>query len=317
MSYATILPDHRIASPARRAAIGPSSPFPVLAAVTGDDMATSTFAVARALATRRGATPNLINVIETDPYVGAEAMSSFAILADQLMDREYRAERERELRHDLGLDHGVASSWPVEIDVGNTATCIARRAHRVGAQLILLGMHHHRALGRVLGADTVHDVVTLADVPVLAVRPSLTGLPRRVVVAVDFSASSVRAAHFARRIMDDTGTIYLVFVDSRRPTSGSRRNEGARWIEDRGIGAAFSELTSQIGAPATMKVVPVLASGSDVVYELKRVCDEITPDLVVVARQRHTPMERLIFGSVTRGLLKHGEWSILAMPASG
>jgi universal stress protein E len=316
MSYATILSEHPIGAPIRHPLLSPSEAFPVLVAVTGDDMAAPTLSVARALAAERGASPSLINVVETDPYIGAETMPCFPMLSGQLLDPGFRETREKELRRDLGLDHGFGSSWPLEIETGNTATCIARKAHRIRARLVLLGMHHHRAIGRMLRADTVHDVVTLADVPVLAVRPSLTGLPARAVVAVDFSSSSLRAVHYTRRLMDQLGTLYLIFVDPRRSTTSTPRTEGSLWIEQKGIEAAFKELTAQIGAPPTMNVVPILTSGADVVYELKRQCGQLQPDLVVVARQHHTPMERLLFGSVTKGLLKHGDWSILAFPAS-
>ena len=162
----------------------------ILVALTDDDRAPATIEVAQSLTDRKGGRPGVVYVIEVSASVPEAAMVSVA-LEDSLRDPRRRAVQEAEMRALLGLDDGDKSGWPFSIEVGNVASVVVRESGLRDAGLILMGLNRHAALGRAIGRDTARQVMSHAEIPVLAARDTLNGLPKRIVVAVDFSRASI------------------------------------------------------------------------------------------------------------------------------
>lgn len=83
---------------------------------------------------------------------------------------------------------------------------------------------------RAVSGDLLRSVVRAARRPVLAVRPELTGLPRKIVVAVDFGEASIDAARMARQLLADDGEIRLLHVatDQRDASAVPEMPRGVR-----------------------------------------------------------------------------------------
>lgn len=289
------------------------APSDVLVAVTDDDLGLAAIGVARALQQRRGASPSLLYVIEIGPSL-PEAAVVAATLEEELRNPRTRAKQEASMRSILHADTGNEAVWPFSIAVGSVATTLVEHARREGAELIVMGLNRHAVIGRVMGKDTVREVMTLGGVPVLAVRQPLMTLPTRVVVAVDFSRASIRAARLARRLIDENGTMHLLFVEPVVPNGSSESTEGMQLIQAKGVDAAFDQLVSELEPARGVKIDTLVRRGGNPSTEITRFCEETGPDLVAVGSQRHGFLDRLLLGSVARSIAADGRWSVLVTP---
>ena len=128
------------------------------------------------------------------------------------------------LQHDLPLRLAqqrarttdvTRDSWPLSIEYGSPGSTIAELADHTQRRLIVLGLHVHRRRDRLLGRETVLQVMQRASCPVLAVESNRRTIPRRTLLAIDFSPSSIAAAAEALRVVGDTGPVYLAHVVPR------------------------------------------------------------------------------------------------------
>ena len=280
----------------------------LLLAITNDDLAPAATAVAAAIQHERNARPSVVYVIEIGPSVPEAAM-----LVGQLDDPQALAREAVGMRPVLHIDQGAAASWPFEIAVGSVAQEVVEAAQREEVDLIVMGLSRHSTVGRAIGNDTVREVMTIGGVPVLAVRPELTALPRRVVIAVDFSRASIRAAQLVRRLVDDNCSVHLLFVESDSPRETTESAEGLQLIRSRGVDDAFAELIRTLDAPPGMTIAANVRQGKPVA-EITRFCEEIAPDLVAVGSQHHRFFDRLLLGSVGKAIAGDGRWSVLVTP---
>jgi nucleotide-binding universal stress UspA family protein len=295
-----------------RDAAARSGAFDVLLALTDDKLADSAVAVTRALTDRRGATPNALYVIEVGVSVPEAAIVVVSIEED-LQDPRIREQQTLAMRKTLRLDRGPEAAWPLTLAVGNVARVVVEHAERAGSGMIVLGLNRHGAAGRAMGRDTVRGVMAISTVPVLAVRPELTDLPKRVVVPVDFSRASVRAAHLARRIVDEHGTIHLLFVEPSKSQVKTEREEAFEQVHARGVEAAFSQLIAELWPSVGVTINAVVRRGSPVA-EITRFAEECDADLVAIGSQRHPFLDRLLLGSVAKAVAADARWSVLVTP---
>ena len=287
--------------------------FGVLVALTNDERAAAATEVARALRERRSATPYVVYVIEIGASIPEAAMVAVALEAE-LRDPERRAVQEAEMKSVLHLDTGDTAKWPFSIEVGSVASGVVEQAQNRGAELILMGLNRHAALGRAIGRDTVREVMAMGGIPVLAVRDTLTGLPKRIVVAVDFSRASIRAAKLARRLVDDGGEMQLLFVEPGLLDAGAESAEGLRLIQNKGVEAAFSELLAELEGDGTVRISTSVLKGGSPPAEIMKFCENSRPDLIAVGSQRHRFLDRLLLGSTARAIAADGRWSVLITP---
>lgn len=293
--------------------VPPGPGISILVALTDDDRAPATIEVAQALTDRRGGKPRVLYVIEISASVPEAAMVAVA-LEDALRDPQRRAVQEAEMRTLLGLDGDDKSSWPFSIEVGNVASVVVHESRIRGAGLILMGLNRHAALGRAIGRDTARQVMSHAEVPVLAVRDTLHGLPKRVVVAVDFSRASIRAARLARRLMDDSGEMLLLFIESGLLAGDTESSEGLQLIRDRGVEAAFNELIEDLNSDAPVSISTTVLKGGNPSERILRFCEDSDPDLIAMGSQQHRFLDRLLLGSTARAVAADGRWSVLVTP---
>jgi nucleotide-binding universal stress UspA family protein len=284
----------------------------VLLALDDDKLADSAVAVTLALEERRGATPSVLYVIEIGTSV-PEAAMVITSLDQELQDPRTRDQQTLAMRKTLHLDRGAVAAWALTLAVGNVARLVVEQAEGTGVRMIVLGLNRHGTTGRVLGRDTVRGVMEASSVPVLAVRPELTGLPKRVVVPVDFSRASVRAAQLARSIVDEHGTMHLLFVEPSKSQVRTESEEAFNQIHTRGVEAAFKQLVAELLPSVGVTINTVVRQGSPVT-EITRLAEECDADLIAIGSQRHPFLDRLLLGSVARTIAADGRWSVLVTP---
>ena len=272
------------------------------------DASPAAFAATRltaALAVRWGVTARVCTVVPPPPLALDPAGVSVA----------YAPSIEEELRLEVGNQlHAVSESlgWARETAVGAPAVEIVRLAAVHGADLIVLGLRPHAFLDRVFRDETALSVMRHASEPVLAVTPTLTRLPRRIAVAIDFSRASIAAARAALTLLDDGGSLLLVYVEPPAEPR-SPEAEGFTTIYTQGVAAAFSRLRQDLTLRSAARIETVILHGG-VAPELLSFAHRAEIDVLAVGSQRHSITKRAFVGSVTTALARAASCSLLVIP---
>ena len=268
---------------------------PIIIATDGTPESDSAIAVAQLLAVRTGAPLRLVSALE--PVI-IQTFDMGTVPTDPSMLGPRRAML-RELIHDQ-LRRLLSANAGVQVTVldGIAAQVLARTAHDWHARVLVLGRGRHGLIDRLMLGETVLRTLQLADVPVLAAEPGISELPKRVLIATDFSPYSVYAARVALSLVDPGATIYLAHVAPRT----DRHEE------------EFERVRREIGAEG-MTVQSVMLSGSPgrALVDFATISNV---DLVVSGTHGYGFFNRLVLGSVATQLVRGAPCSLLVVPGS-
>jgi len=288
----------------------PATSFKLLLAIENDDNAPAAIRVTDAL-TARGAVPSVIRAAEVmSPVPGTP--DSMVFFAEAVLGEDFHEGEVRSLRALISTTTGRAQPWPVKSVTGDPALCITEEAEAQDSELLVMGIHQHGAFEQAIGENTATRVMGRVAIPVLGVRPALSGLPRRIMVATDFGNASREAAHLAANLADPGGCVILVHASLPTPIV-EEGDEGAALVQREGIEHAFLQLAAEISEGKSIRVETVSRTG-DAGAQLMAAAALTSPDLIAIASQRHHLITRLILGSVTRKLVREGSWPILITP---
>ena len=233
-----------------------------------------------------------------------------AVVGETALRGEQR-QRQLELRRYLADRTGTRRPWPVRVALGTPANAILDAAR--GADLVIMGLRRERLIERIIHDATTPHVVRESAVPVLAVTPDLGGMPRTVVVAVDFSPESNAAARLACTLFTGCARLVLVHIESDFDAAIANLDEITRMVREDGWAGAFQRLLDTLPLPAGAKMETVVVRGT-VPKTLIAFAKRRGADVLVVARQRHDLAERVLVGTVTAGLVRRAPCSLLITP---
>jgi nucleotide-binding universal stress UspA family protein len=288
----------------------PGTSFKLLLAIENDDNARAAIRVTDAL-TARGAVPTVVRATEVMvPTAGTP--DSMMFYAEAVLGEDFHEAQVHSLRALIESTIGHDRQWPVKSLTGDPALCITEEAEAQNSELLVMGIHQHGAFEQAIGDNTATRVMGRAAVPVLGVRPALSGLPRRIMVPTDFGDASREAAHLAANLADPGGCVVLVHASLPTPLI-EEGDEGAALIQREGIEHAFLHLTDEISEGKSIRVETVSRTGG-AIAQLMAAAALISPDLITIASQRHNLITRLILGSVTRKIVREGSWPMLITP---
>jgi nucleotide-binding universal stress UspA family protein len=204
-----------------------------------------------------------------------------------------------------------SNDWTQQVVVGKVATTIADAAERRGAQLIVVGQTKHGFADRLLGGETTLQIMRLTSVPVMAV-PEYFEMPRTAVVAIDFGATSARAACLALNMLGRQGTLYLVHVEPafEFPLEATTLNEV---INADAIISRFRALTADLHVPPGVIVETVVLNGRPA-KETLEFADRVGADLIAVGTRGPGPIDRFLLGSVSTSLVRNSRVAVVAAP---
>ena len=296
-----------VASPVEHIAPDAGAPFQLLLALDDDSVARAAVRVTASLARECGAVPTVVKVIELGLYLTPESLPELANAHELILAADTNHEYRDELLCRVATLAGHPVHWRAELDVGCDVRCIVHRAEAIGAQLIVMGLEHHGAFRRALVGDTVRQVITSCIAPVLAVTKSLEGLPGHIVVGMDFTPSSIRAAHWARKILAGDGLLELVYVDSGSSVPGT--TVATDGILDEKLEALIRELA--LGPMMRAAVVRRRGFAADQLCTYAR---EVGADLIALGSHRYKFFERLQMGSVSTAVVHNAQCSVLVTP---
>lgn len=276
---------------------------PILIATDGRGQSDSALIVGRMLAESPNAL-RLVTVVRPIPMV-AEAPVP--------VPPEIEEQRRDAIRGDVATQ--MLRTWDDEFDVelyeGDPATVVSQLAHQAGATMIVAGLGRHRITDRVFGDETALKLVRLSDVPVFAAANGLTRAPRRIVVAVDFSETSRRAARLALEVASTNATIHLVHVAPRDSAFEEWKGHGASYKDD--AAAALRTLREQLRVPRATVVQTVLLQG-DPATELLAFAASVNAELIATGSHGHGFVARLLIGSVATRIVRCSTCSVLTVP---
>jgi nucleotide-binding universal stress UspA family protein len=213
------------------------------------------------------------------------------------------------------LDAGPRIARRAEVIEGPAARSIVDLARERNACVIVVGTGRHGALGRLVYGERAVQVTRLADRPVLVVPPNTTSRRvAKVVVAVDFSSASHRAARFALDLLADGGELALVHVKS----AVKLNEESAGWWEEayqRRSADLFLRFAASLQVERGITISTHMLNG-DVAPTLLAWASELGADLIACGARRHSFLERMLVGSVSEGLMRRAECPVVVVPAN-
>jgi len=227
------------------------------------------------------------------------------------VDAARRADLKRAVQVQMSRAWGSDGFMDVELYEGDPATLVARLASEANGSMIVAGLGRHRVIDRLFGNETALRLVRVSTVPVLAVANGLTQAPRRIVVAIDYSETSLRAARLALEVAASSATIYLAHVAPRDSTLYDWNGWGSSYKQD--AGDALQKIREQLRVPAGMVLQRVVLQG-DPATELLAFATSVNADLIATGSHGHGFVTRMLIGSVTTRILRCATCSVLTVP---
>lgn len=206
---------------------------------------------------------------------------------------------------------GARVSWPTAVNIGPVGETIARFADTDASDLVIVGFGRHRRVSdRPPEKATVRTIAEQSAVPVLVVPSHIRTLPTRAMLALDFSRSSLRAARAALQVMGDTGVMHLVYVHANNePFPAEPADPDATYRA--GFDAFFDAVEDALKPPAGVRFEWSVMPGGDPVDELLAYAANNGIELIAVGNHGKSMHERTQLGSVSTGILRSAQCSVL------
>ncbi len=283
---------------------------PVLLATKPYNGLDAPLAVARWLSAREERELHVVTVLE-QPNGIAEA-AGMPPLPPRYYEEE-RASLANELRRAITLD-GTGRDLPnVDVLDGPAAQAIVDVARARGARVIVIGTGKHDAIGRVLYGERALDIATLADRPVLIVPAGAVARPVALaVVAVDFTAASMRAARAALPMLSAGSRLVLVHVRNVIPEKGEFA-ERREFAYERGCELKFREFLRQLPSLPGVAVETKYLHG-DPAATIVAYANTHDAGLIACGRAGHSFVQRLLVGSVSSAIVRRAVCPVLVAP---
>ena len=268
--------------------------------------------VIRAAATLAPALGDHVHVYSAVELLPIEILSNEPPLISPSFQEELRASRQQRVRACVEevVEHG--RGWEIDVEHGDPASSITRRARELDAPLIVMGIGRHHPIDRIVGAELTLRVIRNASCPVLAVVGELSQRPVEVVVATDFSPPCAQALEAVFPLLGDRATLHLVHVwEPSGSTEAMMVDIEAKY--ERGLPTRFARFVSALHVPPGVEVRTEIREGK-VVPQILAYAEAHHADLLLAGRHGLNPFARLFVGSVTTALVRGATCSVLVTP---
>ncbi|HSA55634.1 MAG TPA: universal stress protein [Gemmatimonadaceae bacterium] len=282
---------------------------PLLIASDGTASSRTAVEAAAQLATHTETQVVVLNVVEPMPLLAAD----YGLIVPPVQAEESRRnalfERVKAQVNEVARH---PSGWTVELREGDPPATIARTANEIGARMIVTGLGHHDLIDRLFGGETALHALRLARVPVFAVAPDYKHLPRRVIIATDFSVASVRAARLALQLFDTITMVYLVHVAPRLEV---QPEAFAAWMSLYGenVGPAFERVKAELGFAPGITVETITRQGKPS-REILDFARSANVDTIITGSRGAGMIDRILVGSTATGIIRGAHCNVLAVP---
>lgn len=285
---------------------------PLLVASDGTASSRTAIEAAAQLAAHTEAQVVVLNVVEPMPLLAADYGLIVPPVEAEQSRRNALFERVKAQVNDVAHH---PSGWTVELREGDPARTIAKTADEIGARMIVAGLGHHDLIDRLFGGETALHALRLAKVPVFAVAPEYKHLPKRVIIATDFSVASVKAARLALELFDSVTMVYLVHV---APRLDMQPEAFAAWMSLYGenVGPAFERVRAELAFAPGVTVEAITRQGKPS-REILDFARSANVDTIITGSRGAGMIDRILVGSTTTGIIRGAHCNVLAVPTLG
>lgn len=220
----------------------------------------------------------------------------------------------RRLAVEISTAHDLTAT--VEVAVGDPFETLMRAADTV--DLVVLGRRGQDRLKGWLEGRTVDRMLRICRRPVLVVKTPAHGPYRRVLVPIDFTATSDAAMRVADQVRRETGLHVFHAIESRReavlrdadvPEHVIRES---RLLEEGAIDARMRRQVARLGLDRT-PMSYALAYGPPVRSTLRH-ARKLEADLIVAGKQGRSTLGSFLLGSVSSRVLSEATCDMLIVP---
>ena len=282
-------------------------PTALLIATDGTPQSDAAIALARLLPLGDQREVKVLTVVDHAPIPWGTVDRSL------VMDYERGLHQEAENKAKAQLDRLGDKSWPVEVRSGDPATTIATLAKESHCRIVVVGLGGHGVAARFFGNETALRLMRVSQVPVLAVDSKLRELPRRIVVAMDFSEPSIEAARLALEIAAPGAAVTLVHVvpwerKDYIPQLWFREHEAD-------VGAQLTRVTGWLDQGSKCRMHQKVLYGKPG-PSLLACAEELDADLIVAGTHGRGILGRMLGGETVAKLVRGARRSVLVLPAA-
>ena len=281
---------------------------PILVACDGDRSSLPALEAAHELSKRTKAPVRVIAVLEASPMFVYEYGAIAALPELMAGAREQLLIHVKELVMEVA---GSGAEWTIDVRDGDAATEIVRAASDARARLLILGVRHRGIADRLFARETSLSILRGCRTPVLVVPEGYGSEPTRMLVATDFSPSSVFAARMALEVFNTVTHVSIAHVS---PLAAPVPSHFAPWVPtmSQDVDRGFERMTAELGAPPQVTIEYVRLEGrpSTEIIEYSRSHDV---DLIVTGSRGAGFLDRLLMGSTSRGLVRGVPCAVLVV----
>ncbi|UCF19866.1 MAG: universal stress protein [Gemmatimonadota bacterium] len=278
----------------------------VLAATDGSEHGLRAVVTGAEYASRSGASLDVVSIIETRIFpLGIEPAQYHDSLAE-----EYHQAATKQIAAAGG------SEVPVHVRSGLAAPLITQVAEELGTDLLIVGAHPRPAVARILVGSTAERVLRLARCPVLVATEPRHEPFSRILAAIDLSAQSRRVLQTAAKLaqIDRAGFRALYVQDRLTPML----LEAALFDEKESRHHArsqFSKTLADVSLPSELMMSREIREGHPG-HEILHEAESWKADLIVMGSHGFGFFNRLLLGSISLYVLRHGHTSVVVVPRS-
>ena len=285
----------------------------ILLATDGSASADGAAGLVAELCRRGPCRVSVLAVFEPAPMPVPSADPSLAAMTTMAGDAALRDEFFARVERQMARCFKGSPARPLERAEGSPVRSIVEAAVTAEADLIVTGLRVHSLMDRLVGDETALRVTRAAERPVFAVAPTLTQMPRRAVVGIDFSKACMRAAAAAAGILADGGTLTLLHARPRLDVAAAS-DDNIDTAYASGVTAALEGLRTALAASHPGITVVVERRDGEAAAAIMNFAIAAKADFVAVGRHRRNAIAHAVLGSVATSLLRKATLSVLVLP---
>ena len=257
-------------------------------------------------------------------YRVVENVPEFAMVDYDVLTPAEEQRLSSEVERFVEKDGAIDVPLTIVVATGNTTREILKQAAGMPADLVVMGTHGRSGFERLVLGSVTEKVLRKAPCPVMSVPPPGTGeaaisapLFKRILCAVDFSDSSMRALTYAMSLAQEADAQLMAVHVLELPEGAGERIEfpimnleeyRKRYEQD-----SRERLDQAI--PEAVRAycrVETLVTAGRAYREILRIAAAQQSDLIVIG-VGHSLVDRLFFGSTTNHVVRQASCPVLTL----
>lgn len=277
------------------------------------------------LARQTGATIALIHVLpdlrKAVLTASSSAQRDLFFGEGEKFQQEIREESLARMRFVLAKLHVEDLGIHCEVLLGDPSLAIIHEVQRGGYDAVFVGTRNQSAWERFVMGSTAKRLIRNCPSPVWTVNASSHEVPRKVLVATDFSDASRRAALLGRRIARQADAEFHVvhIIDSEEIPVGI--------IEKLSAGSTLRDEMNSIGQHKMADFIAGLDANPEPAHshvfwgiasqDIPKLAEQLKIDLVVLGSVGRSGIKGVLLGNTAEKILNSCDCSILAVKPEG